>query len=200
MKRNLLIGFIVLFAFIIIIIIGVGINKNIQDGIDAKDAKDITGPTRPTGPTGPTRPIEPNTPAPAPTPTPDGGLKITNNLNVKNKAILDKIKTRLDNLEKLPDSMRLFQMTVDNTWNMKVVDSNNNSFDADDWVCSVQGLSMDYKASMNDIKEIYQFCYIKEGEWWIKSAMAPAGTQTGRPIILAIPRIFFVKNDKSTFI
>ena len=64
---------------------------------------------------------------------------------------LDKIETRLDNLEKLPGSMRLFQMTVDNTWNMKVVDSNNmkvvdsnnNSFDADDWVCSVQGLSMD---------------------------------------------------------
>ena len=113
---------------------------------------------------------------------------------------LDKIETRLDNLEKLPGSMRLFQMTVDNTWNMKVVDSNNNSFDADDWVCSVQGLSMDWEASMNDIKEIYQFCYIKEGEWWIRSAMAPAGTQIGRPIILAIPRIFFVKNDKSTFI
>jgi hypothetical protein len=112
---------------------------------------------------------------------------------------LDDIETRLDKLEKLPGSMRLFQMTVDNVWNMKIVDSDNNSFDSNEWVCSVQGLSMDWIASMQDVKAIYQFCYIKDNEWWIRSAMDPIGTQIGKPVILAIPRIFFVKNDISTF-
>jgi hypothetical protein len=124
-----------------------------------------------------------------------GGLKIPGNLTVtgtiKTGDDLNDIASRLTKLEKLPSGMRLFQMTVDNTFDMKVVDSDNKPFNSDEWVCSVQGLSMDWTVSITLINGIYQYCYIKDNEWWIRSAMYPIGTQIGKPIILAIPKKYF---------
>ena len=84
--------------------------------------------------------------------------------------------------------MRMFTQSVGDNAAIPVKDPGGSEYPTNIWVCSVQGIRMDWGG--NGPGAINQFCYQKDGKWFLRSDAEGPGDGS-MPTILAIPLGFF---------